>query len=233
MLKIQSSTKRSREDFSLNIIEENGNYFSFLLDRKDNFLANIIRRTMMQGVPTLAVDEVNFKYNRTIHIDDIISKRLGLVPIVSGDVVREMKMKDECKCDVGCENCSISFSLKGDYENGMVDVTSFDIKIDSDKVIPTYFTYSFNGKDFREPFPIVNLGETHGIELSGKIRKGNGYMNAKWNPVCMVVYEEKEDGTYFNVETSGSLKPQELLSLTEEIVKEIALSGNLVAPKPK
>ena len=224
---------KSHENFTLRLVEEEGNYFSFHLNEKNNFLANMIRRTIMLEVPTVAVEEVIIEDNKTIHIDDIIIKRLGLIPLASGKANKKMNIADECSCESNCEQCEISFTLEGSYDEGVEIVSSADMQIDSEDVLPVFFTFNFDGKKFEEPTPVVSLADTHSIKLSGKIRKGNGDMHAKWNPVCTLVYKEVEDGILFNVETSGTLQGQEIINTVEEIIKEKIRKGTLLPPKPK
>lgn len=76
----------------------------------ENTIINSLRRTMMNEVPTLAIDLVSIEINTTIFHDEFISHRLGLIPLNSGKVDK-FRFNRECECEERCEACSCIFSL--------------------------------------------------------------------------------------------------------------------------
>ena len=72
--------------------------------------ANALRRAMMVDVPSLAIDEVNFYDNTSVFFDEMLSLRLGLIPI-RGDV-DSVRFQSECECGgEGCGLCQVILTL--------------------------------------------------------------------------------------------------------------------------
>ena len=59
--------------------KDNGT-LSFILKDSDHVFANTLRRLMIDEVPTMAIEEVEFQKNNSIAYDEMIAHRLGLVP---------------------------------------------------------------------------------------------------------------------------------------------------------
>lgn len=89
--------------------------------------ANSIRRILLGEVPTVAIDVVEMKENRTVLADEMIAHRLGLIPIrYSGTLVS----KKDCDCDGFCSRCSIRFVLRKSNdlaETSAISVTGQDL----------------------------------------------------------------------------------------------------------
>jgi DNA-directed RNA polymerase I and III subunit RPAC1 len=47
----------------------------------DASIANALRRIMISEVPTMAIEKVFVMYNDGVMVDEILSHRLGLIPI--------------------------------------------------------------------------------------------------------------------------------------------------------
>ena len=45
--------------------------------------ANTLRRVVTEDVPTMAIEDVEFRKNNSILYDEIISHRLGLIPLTT------------------------------------------------------------------------------------------------------------------------------------------------------
>ena len=58
---------------------------SFLLKGTTPAYMNLLRRTIMNRVPTMAIEEVELKKNSSVLYDEIIAHRLGLV-VLSTDL---------------------------------------------------------------------------------------------------------------------------------------------------
>lgn len=90
--------------------------------------ANSLRRILLGEVPSIAIDIVEIRENRTVLPDEMIANRLGLVPIrYAGSLLP----KQECTCDGFCDQCSIRFILrKSNDTDSVISVTGQDLQTD-------------------------------------------------------------------------------------------------------
>ena len=58
----------------------------FVLSGTEPSMANALRRMILVGVPTIAIDLVEIENNTTVLNDEFIAHRLGLIPLVSTKV---------------------------------------------------------------------------------------------------------------------------------------------------
>ncbi len=86
------------------------------------YLANAIRRSVLE-IPTLAVDEVEISQNDSALFDEVISHRIGLIPIKTDKTTKEAryKLKKTGPCIV------YSTDFKPDFETGLkIPITILD-----------------------------------------------------------------------------------------------------------
>ncbi|KAI5169233.1 DNA-directed RNA polymerase II subunit RPB3 [Pancytospora epiphaga] len=70
--------------------------------------ANALRRILLGEVAVPAIDLVEVEENHTVLADEMLSHRLGLVPL---RLNRKLVSKIECDCDSYCSRCSIKLTL--------------------------------------------------------------------------------------------------------------------------
>ena len=63
----------------LSNVKEEGK-LSFIIKDSTPTFANTLRRIMIEEVPTMAIEEIEFRKNNSILYDEIIAHRLGLTP---------------------------------------------------------------------------------------------------------------------------------------------------------
>ena len=63
----------------LSNVKEEGK-LSFIIKDSTPAFANTLRRIMIEEVPTMAIEEIEFRKNNSILYDEIIAHRLGLTP---------------------------------------------------------------------------------------------------------------------------------------------------------
>ena len=148
---------------------------SFLLVNSNPSFANSLRRTMMDSVPTMAIEDVEFRKNNSVLYDEIIAHRLGLIPLSTD--LKSYTLPEKCKCKgEGCARCSVKLTLKS---KGAGYVYASEIKSKDPKVKPVY-----------PKMPVVKLLKGQEIEIEATAKLGTGREHAKWSP-CLAYYKYK------------------------------------------
>lgn len=142
------------------ISEEHG-CLKLLVKGADVQLLNAIRRTVMNNVPVLAMEDIAIYENNSVLFDEFLGNRLALLPI---------KMDKSYK-----EGEKVKFTLK---KQGPGMVYSSDIKCKDPKMAIAY-------KDI----PIVKLKEGQKIKLEITAVVGTGKQHAKWQP-ALISYKQ-------------------------------------------
>lgn len=140
---------------------------SFILKDSSAFFANTLRRTMLEEVPTLAIEDVEFRENSSALYDEIIAHRLGLIPIKTD--LKSYSLPEECGCKgKGCAKCQLKMTLKA---KGAGLVYASDIKSKDPKCKPVF-----------PKMPIVKLLKGQSIQIEAVARLGKGKEHIKWSP---------------------------------------------------
>src|SRR2546426_4271303 len=148
-------------------------------DDTDPTIVNSIRRTLLADVPKMAIEDVEFhlgpiraedgrEYESVAPLfDEIISHRLGVVPIPTDLQLYVPKASCPNCHGEGCSNCTIIYSLN---KRGPGIVTSGDLEpIGDPKLKP---------KDAL--IPIVKLGDGQALLIYATATLGTGRDHAKW-----------------------------------------------------
>ena len=143
------------------------NKISFVLMNSTPSFANIIRRTVIEEVPTMAIEEVEFRKNNSILYDEIVAHRLGLLPLTTD--LQSYNLASECKCKgKGCARCQLKLTLKA---KGPCIVYASDIHTRDADIKPVY-----------PKTPIVKLLKNQSLELEATAVLGQGKEHVKWSP---------------------------------------------------
>lgn len=138
------------------------------------YFINSLRRTMIADLPKLAVDNVTIYDNTSALFDEIISHRLGLVPIPTD--LSLLSFKDECVCKgKGCPNCTVRYTLSKEGEG---TIYSGDLQ-------PAEKSWAIT----EDKIPIVRLYGDQRLILEVEAVLGRGRDHAKWQPVQSPGYE--------------------------------------------
>ena len=148
---------------------------TFLLEGATPAFANVLRRAMIESVPTMAIHDVELRENSSVLYDEIIAHRLGLLPIKTD--LKSYTLPAQCKCNgEGCARCTLKMTLKA---KGPCTVYASDIKSKDPKVKPVY-----------GDMPIVKLLKGQELELEATAKLGQGREHVKWSPgLVWYVYE--------------------------------------------
>ena len=152
--------------------------------------ANALRRICLNGVPIYAIDTVDIIENSSVLADEGITHRLGLIPLKT-----DLSRSDE-------SDSRIMLTLdSGDTETGRI-VTSAELSSD-DKVV----------KPSSDKIPIVHLAPGQRLKIEAYAKLGKGTEHAKWNSsnIAVLLDTKKEDEHILTVETTGALKPGEII----------------------
>jgi len=156
----------------IDIKEKNDNQLTFIVDGVDVSFVNAIRRICTVEVPTIAIETVSIVKNDSALFDEVLSHRLGLVPLETD--IEAFELASECDCEDGCPSCSVSLVLK---EKGPKVVYSGDLSSDHEAVKPVY-----------DSIPLLKLKEGEEVELEAVAKLGIGMEHAKWQPTTTCVY---------------------------------------------
>ena len=143
------------------------NKLSFVLINSTPSFANAIRRAIVEEVPTMAIEEVEFRKNNSILYDEIIAHRLGLLPLTTD--LKSYTISSECKCEgKGCARCQLKLTLKAKGP-GIVYASEIASK---DSAVKPFYTKT----------PIVKLLKNQVLEFEATAILGKGKEHVKWSP---------------------------------------------------
>jgi DNA-directed RNA polymerase subunit D len=142
-------------------IEKSKEKISFVMESNET-MANAIRRSVNE-IPVIAIEEVELHKNDSALYDEIVSHRIGLIPLKEKRKLNEI---ENCSCEgKGCNKCQIQLALK---VKGPCTVYAGDLKGDVEIIYPK--------------IPIVILEKDQEIELIGFARLGKAVNHAKFSP---------------------------------------------------
>ena len=166
----------------------------FLVTGFSTPLANSLRRVMIADVPTWAIELVQFEKNTTVLHDEMIAHRLGLFPLTSS---------------VEPDTDSVTFTFDLCCNEGTEEWTSEQLESDNNDVISAI-----------DGIPIVKVTQGQQLKLTAIAKRGTGHEHAKWSPVSSCFFQVTPEGYLFEVETTGSLDPVEVVQKAIDILRE-------------
>ena len=178
------------EKTNIKIISKNTEEIVFDITGIEPPLANALRRILISEVPTMAIDTVIINQNTSIIPDEVLSHRLGLIPILAEAEDFEEKKENE---DFN-ENNSIKFELKVKcYKDNKGNIINSSIYSNSLKFIPLgkqneRFKGNEEIKVVYDNILINKMRPGQEINLECYCIKGIGKTHAKWSPVSTAYY---------------------------------------------
>lgn len=172
----------------IEIVKNENDYMELNINDVDFSILNSLRRVMISNVEILAIEMIKIYENNSIVIDDVISHRVGLVPIKrNSDLIKNAKFELDVK-----------FNSKN--VNSIQDVLSSSLVSKTDGV-----------KVVHDNIVIAKIKNGQHIKFSAEAILGSGSIHAKWSPSCGTSYRENDDGSYtFFIETVGSMSSDEM-----------------------
>ncbi|MEM0185014.1 MAG: DNA-directed RNA polymerase subunit D [Thermoplasmata archaeon] len=173
------------------LLEINERYIKFEIDDINYSIANMLRRTLINDIPKLAIKNVSFHlgsvqkenadgkieiYNSSSPLfNEIIAHRLGMVPLPTD---LKMKFRDECQHppDQACPLCTVTYTLS---KFGPGVVYSGDLIPVGD---PSFAPVEKN-------IPIVKLNEKQALLIDAEAIMGTAKEHARWQVTSGVSYK--------------------------------------------
>ncbi len=171
-----------------------------LIEDADATAVNTLRRLILNEVPTIAIEEVNFLKNSSALYDEFIAHRLGLTALKTD--LKSYTMPDKCKCKgKGCAHCQLWFGLKA---QGPKTVYAEELISKDPKVKPLY-----------AKTPIVKLLKKQVLELEAVAVLGLGKDHMKFSPglVFYQSYPIIKVGNVKNPESIASICPTKVFAV--------------------
>lgn len=164
---------------------------SFLMKDSNAVFANTLRRIMIDEVPSMAIEDVEFSKNNSIMYDEMVAHRLGLVPLKTD--LKSYNLPSRCKCEgKGCNRCQLKLVLRVTKGSGVVYASELKSK---DPAVKPIFP----------DIPIVKLLKGQTLELEATAVLGRGKDHVKWSP-CHVWYKYRPV-----IEITGEVKNPEMI----------------------
>jgi len=152
---------------SVTLIDKEKDKVSFGLKGINAAFANTLRRSIIERVPAMAIEDVEFRKNSSILYDEIIAHRLGLIALKTD--LTSYNLPRTCTCNgKGCAKCQLKLTLSA---KGPCTVYASEIKTKDPKIKPIH-----------PDTPIVKLLKGQQLELEATAMLGEGKDHAKWIP---------------------------------------------------
>jgi DNA-directed RNA polymerases I and III subunit RPAC1 len=153
-------------------------------------LANALRRILISEIPTMAIEIVNIYQNTSIIPDEVLSHRLGLVPIFADANEFQNKKENEefnefnavyFKLHVKCEKLKTGEIINQEVNSGHIQWAPIGKQA-------TQFTGENLIKVVYDDILIAKLRPGQEIEAELICVRGIGKTHAKWSPVSTAYY---------------------------------------------
>ena len=152
---------------NIKILKESNEKIIYHISDAELPLVNALRRLILEEVPTIAIDEVTFVKNNSALYDEVISHRLGLLPLTSD--IKSYNFREDCKCNgKGCARCQVKIISQA---KGPCAVYASDLKSKDPKIKPVY-----------PETPITILLKGQDLQLEAVAKLGRGKDHAKFSP---------------------------------------------------
>lgn len=201
------------DDDRASIVEENKVHSvsnTLVIKNVNTPLANSVRRTMIESIPTLAISEVTFRRNTSVYPDEIIAQRISLIPIRTEDngVPRSVDVNGRI---------SINVHVPEDIKRTVTYIYSDQMEVTTGSIQPAFST-----KD--SGIPIVALAPGQGLDMVAKVSIGTGAEHARHMCVSTVGFRKTKDygeGMHdysLKFMTTGQICPASIVKATKEIM---------------
>lgn len=180
------SISDQRFEIKINIIQSNFDEIFFQIKGFDLYFQNALRRILLGEITTMSIEKVNFYDNSSIINDEIISQRLGLVPIfIPSEFIDFLIHKGEVKI------LKIFLGLNVIHPNNTFDkisIYSKSLKWKKYGIFKAFFK-NISVKPVFKDILIAKLNPGQKIDCECECILGFGNTNAKFSPVGTTFYK--------------------------------------------
>jgi DNA-directed RNA polymerase I and III subunit RPAC1 len=154
-------------------------------------LANSLRRILISEIPTMAIEIVNLYQNTSIIPDEVLSHRLGLIPILAD--ANEFQYKKETEDYNEFNSIHFKFHAKCQLNKSTGEIINNEILSSYIKWVPIgsqakRFVGSDTIRVVHNDILVSKLRPGQEIEAELICIKGIGKTHAKWSPVSTAFY---------------------------------------------
>lgn len=150
------------------------NKASFVMSGTSVAFANSLRRAMLNEVTAFAIEDVRIYDNTSALFDEILTHRLGLIPLVTDN--ENYVPRSRCSCNgAGCSLCTVTLTMSVE---GPGVVMSGDLLSQDPVVRPVVDT-----------IPVVKLEKNQKVVIEAKAIMDRGMEHAKWSAVNVCGYK--------------------------------------------
>jgi DNA-directed RNA polymerase subunit D len=151
----------------IKILKDENRKLVFEIAGINDVQANTLRRLMVAETPIMAIEEIEIEKNDSALYDEILSHRLGLIPLTTD--TKSYNLKEICTCKgKGCAKCQIKLTLE---TKGPKTVLASELKSKDPNIKPAY-----------DKLPLVILTEGQEIKLIATAELGKGKKHMKFSP---------------------------------------------------
>ena len=193
----------------LEVLENTDEKLSFIIEGVSVEMVNALRRIILTEIPVMAIDEVIVLKNDSPLYDEIVSHRLGLIPLKTDLSV--YKLPQDCECGgYGCPMCQVSLTCDvTNTTNNPLEIYSGDLKSNDPKIVPVH-----------PKIPIVKIDKKDKVIIEAYAILGRAKDHAKWQAVSnaafrylpIIEFNEKEITNQEEIENIIKMCPEELYS---------------------
>lgn len=222
-----------QQKLKINVIELTDEVIVFDLIGVDASIANALRRILLAEVPTVAIETIYMHTNTSIIQDEVLSHRVGLVPIK----VDPEKLQDYSEEEGPTDLNTIVFKLDVECPQEPEGFVSKDGQP---------FTYTVYSKDLEwqpqgnqeEMFPdgvapvhpdivLARLRPGQAIEFEAHCRRGVGKDHAKFSPCATAFYRLLPDVQFYNpVKNALATELKALCPMNVFDIEEVSSGGS-------
>lgn len=162
---------------NLDILKKDEKNLVFIIEGISIEMANAIRRIMLTEIPVMAIDEVIILKNDSPLYDEIISHRLGLIPLTTD--LETYKLPQDCECSgFGCPLCQVSLTCEiTNTTSNFLEIYSGDLKSNDPLIVPV-----------SPHIPLVKIDKDDKVIIEAYAMLGIEKDHTKWKAVTNVYY---------------------------------------------
>ncbi len=182
----------------------------------DDAFINTLRRTVIEEVPTLAVEDIDIKDNSSALFDEMLALRLGLIPIKT-DIGSYQLPTTQAEITERSAKCTLQLSLKAN-KKGMVYAKAVQSK-------DPKCTFAY------EDMPIVKLIAKQKVDCTLWAVMGQGKEHIKWSPGLIWYNQNAKITIKDNKELLEQFKhkfPELIFDKSGKISEKLIRENNLV-----